>query len=54
MRPSVNCAGLNQRYRIRRFNIACEASYMAAWGNFGKLGNVAQDVRVGLLIGYRF
>jgi hypothetical protein len=41
-------------YRIRRFNIACEASYMAAWGNFGKLGNVAQDVRVGLLIGYRF
>ena len=41
-------------YRINRFNIGCEASYMAAWGNFGKLGNLTTEVRLGLVIGYRF
>jgi hypothetical protein len=41
-------------YRIKRFNIAFETSYMAAWGNFGKLGNVTQELRLGLVVGYRF
>ena len=41
-------------YRIKRFNIACEASYMAAWGNFGKLGDLTQELRLGLIVGYRF
>jgi hypothetical protein len=41
-------------YRIKRFNIAFEVSYMAAWGNFGKLGNLSQELRLGLTVGYRF
>lgn len=41
-------------YRIDRFNIAFETSYMAAWGNFGKLGNLTQELRLGLTVGYRF
>jgi hypothetical protein len=41
-------------WRVNRFNIACETSYMAAWGNFGKLGSLAQEFRVGLVLGYRF
>jgi hypothetical protein len=41
-------------YRINRFNIGCEASYMAAWGDFGKLGNLSQEFRLGLVVGYRF
>ncbi len=41
-------------YRIKKFNIGVETSYMAAWGNFGKLGNIAQEFRLGLVVGYRF
>jgi hypothetical protein len=41
-------------YRIKRFNVGLETSYMAAWGNFGKLGNVTDEVRVGVVVGYRF
>jgi hypothetical protein len=41
-------------YRIRRFNIGCEVSYMAGWGNFGKLGDLAGDFRLGLVLGWRF
>jgi hypothetical protein len=41
-------------YRKSGFNIGCEASYMACWGNFGKLGNLAQELRIGLVLGYRF
>jgi hypothetical protein len=41
-------------YRIKKFNIGFEASYMAAWGNFGKLGNITQELRLGLVVGYRF
>jgi hypothetical protein len=41
-------------YRIKRFNIGFETSYMAAWANFGKLGNFTQEFRLGLAVGYRF
>jgi hypothetical protein len=41
-------------YRINKFNIGVETSYMFAWGNFGKLGNATQELRLGLVVGYRF
>jgi hypothetical protein len=41
-------------YRINNFNIGCEASYMAAWGDFGKLGSMAQEARVGVVLGFRY
>ena len=31
-----------------------EASYMAAWGEFGSLGSMAQETRIGLVFSYRF
>lgn len=49
IRPNIEIG-----YRIKRFNVGLETSYMFAWGNFGKLGNLTQELRVGLVLGYRF
>jgi len=41
-------------YRFGMMNIGAEVSYMAAWGGFGKLGDMAEEFRAGLIFGYRF
>jgi hypothetical protein len=35
-------------------SISVDASYMAAWGSFGKLGDMAQELRIGMGVAYRF
>jgi hypothetical protein len=46
--------GIQAGYRFGRAALSVDASYMAAWGGFGKLGDMAQEFRIGLAFSYRF
>lgn len=35
-------------------SVGGEVSYMAAWGDFGRLGNAAQELRIGAFLRFRF
>ncbi len=50
VRPSIE---LGYRWS-RDFSAGIEGSYMAAWGDFGSLGSLAQEWRVGFVFSYRF
>ena len=46
--------GIQAGYRFGRAAVSVDASYMVAWGAFGKLGDMAQEFRIGLDFSYRF
>jgi hypothetical protein len=49
VRPSLQAG-----YSWGRGSAGVEVSYMAAWGNFGNLGNHAQEFRAGAFLRFRF
>ena len=45
---------LQAGYSWGRGSVGAEVSYMAAWGDFGKLGATAHEIRAGVFLRFRF
>jgi hypothetical protein len=46
--------GIQAGYSWGWGSVGGEVSYMAAWGDFGRLGSVAQEIRAGIFFRARF
>jgi len=49
IRPAIEAGWSN-----RGLTFGGVVSYMAAWGGFGQMGDMMQELRVGLFVGFRF
>ena len=49
IRPAIQVG-----YSFGFWSIGAEASYMAAWGDFGRLGDTAQEIRGGIFARFKF
>lgn len=49
VRPSIQVG-----YSFGFWSLGAEASYMAAWGDFGRLGDNAQEIRAGVFARFKF
>jgi hypothetical protein len=49
IRPTIQIG-----YSFGSWSLGAEASYMAAWGDFGRLGDTAQEIRGGVFARFKF